>query len=48
MLVTKCYGTGGRRLAMHCTDAIKTPPNIESITTLFFLHCILKLVQLPL
>ena len=48
LLVTKCYGTDGRKLAMYCADAIKTPPNIESIPTLLFLCCILKLVQLPL
>ena len=46
-LITSHKLTGGRRLAMYCTDAIKTPPNIESITSLLFLHCILKLVQLP-
>ena len=46
LLVTKCCGMGGCRLAMYCTDAIKTPPNIESITALLFLYCISKLVQL--
>jgi len=48
LLVTKCYDTGGPRLPMYCTDAIKTPPNIESITTVLFHYCISKLVQPPL
>ena len=39
--------TAMARVARYCTDAIKTPPNIESITTLLFLYCISKLVQLP-
>ena len=42
------YGMGGRRLAMYCSNAIKTPPNIKSITSLLFFYCISKLVRIPL